>query len=103
MPVPGPDATPGQVVGAYIDAVNARDFDTANAIDARHGDLGRFSRPMQTHQVEMGEAVTEGTEAHVLFTADFSGGDGTVEDGSWGYYLERGDDGLWHITDAGVV
>ena len=104
LPVPGSDATPEQVVRAYIDAVNARDFDTANAIDARPGeDLGRFSRPRQTHDVEMGKTVTEGTQAHVLFNADFDGGDGTVEDGLWGYYLQRGDDGLWHITDAGVA
>lgn len=38
-----------------------------------------------------------------VFTADFDGGDGTVEDGWWGYVLQRGNDGLWHITDAGVV
>lgn len=102
--MPGPDATAEQVVRAYIAAVNARDFATANAIDARSGgDLGRFSRRMRTREVAMGKTVTEGTTAHVLFTAEFDGGDGTVEDGLWGYYLERGDDGLWHITDAGVV
>jgi hypothetical protein len=104
VPVPGPDATPEQVVRAYIDAVNARDFDTANSIDATPGDdLGRFSRPMQSHDVKMGKTVTEGALAHVLFTADFGGGDGTVEDGLWGYYLERGPDRLWHIIDAGVA
>jgi hypothetical protein len=100
---PGPGATPEQVVRAYIDAVNARDFDTANTIDARQGeDLGRFSQPMEAHDVEMGDTVTVGSEAHVIFTADFGAGDGTVEDGPWGYYLERGGDGLWRITDAGV-
>lgn len=102
--VPGLDATPAQVVRAYIEAVNARDFDTANVIDARPGeDLGRFSRPMRAHALQMGRTVTDGDTAHVLFSADFDGGDGTVEDGVWGYYLERGGDGLWHITDAGVV
>lgn len=103
--LPGPDATPEQVVTAYIDAVNARDFDTANDIDARPGtDLGRrFSRPMRTHVIQMKNTVAEGKEAHVVFTADFDGGDGTVEDGWWGYVLQRGNDGLWHITDAGVV
>jgi hypothetical protein len=101
---PGPDATPEQVVRAYLHAVNARDFETANAIDARSdGALGRFSRPVRAHDVEMGETVTEGDDAHVLFKADFRGGDGTVQDGWWGYYLERGSDGLWHITDAGVA
>ena len=50
----------------------------------------------------MGQTVTEGTAAHVFFTADFKGGDETVEDGLWGYQLERATDGLWHIIDAGV-
>ncbi len=46
VPVPGPQATPEQVVRAYVAAVNARDFTTANAIDARpDSDLGQFSRP----------------------------------------------------------
>ncbi|QNN52542.1 hypothetical protein [Nocardioides mesophilus] len=102
--VPGPDATPEQVVAAYLEAVDVRDFDTANAIDDRDGStLGRFSRPMQAHRVRMKETETHGASAHVLFTADFEGGDGTVEDGLWGYYLHRAGDGLWHITDAGVA
>ena len=102
--VPGRGASPKEVVIAYIDAVNARDFETANAIDARPGsDLGRFSRPMRTHLVRMEETVTAGAAAHVLFTADFVGGDGTIDDGLWGYYLDRGSDGRWHITDAGVA
>jgi hypothetical protein len=102
--LPGPDATPEQVVTAYIEAVNARDFDTSNAIDARPGlDLGRFSRPARTLAVRLEETVVDGFTAHVTLTADFEGGDGTVEDGLWGYYLERGRDGRWHITDAGVV
>ena len=101
---PGPDATPEQVVLAYIEAVNARDFETANRIDARPGeDHGRFSRPMQTHDVEQLRTLTEGGAAHVVFTADFDNTDGSLEDGPWGYHLERGDDGLWHITDAGVA
>lgn len=92
------------MVTAYIKAVNARDFDTANVIDSRPGsDLGRFSRPMETHDVQDIQTFTEGARAHVVFTADFDGGDGTVEDGPWGYYLERGENGLWHITDAGVA
>jgi hypothetical protein len=92
------------VVIAYIEAVNARDFDTANAIDARpRSDPGRFSRPMRTRLVRMEETVTHGAVAYVLFTADVDGGDGTIGDGFWGYYLNRGSDGLWHITDAGVA
>ena len=102
--IPGPDATPVQVVTAYLEAVNARDFDTANVIDARPGtDLERFSRPTQTHEVCMLGVRAEGDRVHVRFTADFDGGDATIEDGPWGYYLERRADGLWHITDAGVA
>lgn len=104
VPVPGRDATPEQVVRAYIEAVNARDFDTADAIDARtESHWGRFSRPMQTHAVRKVKSLHEGRAVHVVFTADFDGGDGTVEDGPWGYYLQRGSDGRWHITDAGVA
>ncbi len=104
VPVPGPDATPEQVVRAYIDAVNARDFDTANAIDGRPGDdLGRFSRPMQTHRVTRLKTFGDRGRAYVGFRADFDGGDGTVEDGWWGFYLERGNDRAWHITAAGVA
>jgi hypothetical protein len=85
--------------------VNARDFDTSNAIDARPGSkLRRFSlRPLQAHDVEMGETSGDDNHAHVLLTADVASGDGTVDDGLWGYVLKRGDDGLWHIVDAGVV
>ena len=104
--VPGRDATPEQVVIAYIDAVNARDFDTANAIDAPPGsDLGRFSRPGRTDHVRMGRTLGGATSAQVLFTADFRGGDGTLEgdDTVWGYLLDRGSDGRWHISDAGVA
>ena len=58
---------------------------------------------MRTDLVRMEETVTHGTAAHVVFTADLDGGDGTVDDGLWGYYLERDSDGRWHITDAGVA
>ena len=93
------------MVLAYIEAVNARDFDTANAIDDRPGsDLGWFSRPVRTDHVRMGRTLGGPNSAKVLFTADFHGGDGSLEgdDNLWGYLLDRGSDGLWHITDAGV-
>ncbi len=102
--VPGPEATPEQVVAAYLAAVNVRDFDTANAIEGRPGqDLAWFSRPMQSRGVKIEKTVKEGSRWHVLFQADFEGGDGTVQDGLWGYYLERDGDGQWQIVDAGVV
>ncbi len=103
VPVPGPEATPEQVVEACLDAVSARDFATANTIDARPDtDLERFSRPTHTTDVQVQDTRVEGERAHVLFTAEFDGGGGTIEDGPWGYYLERGSDGR-HITEAGVA
>ncbi len=102
--MPGPDSTPEQVIAAYIDAVSARDFETANVIDARPGsDLGRFSRPTRIQEAQGMKTLMEGEQAHVVFNADFDGGDGSVEGGPWGYYLERGNDGSWYIVDAGVA
>jgi hypothetical protein len=103
--LPGPDATPEQVVVAYIDALNARDFDTSNAIDSRpDSDLGRFGRPENMNDVKLRPTTTDGARAWVHFTADFSGGDGSMDRGrqSWGFILERGSDDRWHIVDAGV-
>ena len=102
VPVPGPGATPEQVVSAYLRALNARDFDTANAIDTTGPHLGRFSRALRARDIEVGPTTRDGRQAQVLFSADFSGSDGTLEDGQWGYVLERARDGRWHITDQGV-
>lgn len=105
--MPGPDATPEQVVRAYIKAVNARDFDTANVLDARpNSDLGRFSRPVQV--TGLSDVTTRDDLADrvsVVFKAEFSGTDSSMEDGRqwWGYLLERGADGRWHIVDEGVA
>lgn len=105
VPVPGAGASPETVVRAYIDAVNARDFDTANAI--RPGDrLGRFSRPMQISDLT---DVTTRDDVNgrvaVDFMADIHATDGSMEEGRqwWGYLLERSDDGHWLIVDAGVA
>lgn len=101
---PGPSATPEQVVKAYFDAIDARDFDTANTIDSRPGsDLGRFSRPRRADELRIGESSTNpvGT-AYVAFTADFSGGDGSIEDGGWGYFLEQDGNGRWAHRRRGV-
>ncbi|MFW6773560.1 hypothetical protein ACOACO_04700 [Nocardioides sp. CPCC 205120] len=101
VPLPGPDATPEEVVAAYAEAISARDFATSNAI-APHDDHDRFSRAGGIDIQEFHETVGTPTRPWVFFSADFSGGDGTLEDGVWGYFLERGDDGRWQIVDAGV-
>jgi hypothetical protein len=105
--VPTADASPETVVRAYLDAVNARDFDTANEIDARpDSDLGRFSRPVQI--TELSDVTTRDDtrgRVAVVFTAEFDGTDASMEDGrhSWGYVLDRGPEGGWRIVDAGVA
>ena len=106
VPAPGPQATPQQVVRAYVAAINARDFSTANAIDARpDSDLGQFSRPGRMNDLTTVSVSRESNRTHVVFKADFSGGDGSIPDGrqSWGYVLERGHDGRWVIVDEGVI
>ena len=101
IPTPDADATPAHVVRAYVSAVAARDFDTANAIDPRQdSDLGRFSRPMSMTDLELSATQMVGREAYVRFTADYHHSSGTLDDGQeWGYVLKRGADGLWHITE----
>lgn len=49
--------------------------------------------------------TVEGDRTHVVFNADFSGGDVSISDGRqwWGYVLERGGDGRWYIVDAAVT
>lgn len=56
-----------------------------------------------TNDFELVKITGDDTRAHVVFTADFEGGDETVEDGPWGCLLERNDKGLWRIIDAGVA
>ena len=101
---PGPDATPVQVVQAYVAAVAARDFDTANFINARPGsDLGRFSRPMYMDHLKVSGTQIVGREAYVRFTADYHRDNSLTDGQEWGYVLMRGRDEVWHITSAGVA
>lgn len=105
VPLPGRDATPEQVVTAYVDAVRVRDFETANAIDARpEPDLGRFSHPLTMTDIEILSERRVGGAAYVSFVADYKHSDASLTDGQrWGFVLERGSDDRWHITDAGVA
>ncbi|GAB3083848.1 hypothetical protein [Nocardioides zeae] len=104
--VPGPDATAEEAVEAYLDAVVARDFATANAIDGRPGDdLGRFSHPTEMHLVAVDGTVSDTCGSKVLFTADVENGDVSMPDGRtfWGICVSRDHDGIWRITDEGVA
>jgi hypothetical protein len=101
VPVPDADADPEDVVQAYIEALNERDFETANAIDAMdEPDLGRFSRVDEYEQVGDVRLNFEGRLAHVTFRAEHAGSSGRDW---WGYYLEKSDEGRWQIVDAGVA
>lgn len=91
---------------AFAAALNARDFETVDAIDARIDEApGRFSRTNRIDDIEINKVTEGGQRAHVVFTGDFSGWDASMGDGEtvWGYYLERADDGSWRIVDAGVA
>lgn len=104
--VPGPDARPEQVVLAYAAALNFRDFDTVDAIDARPEETpGRFTRTRRLDNVEIESVTGSGDYAHVTFYADFSGWDPSMADrrDRWGYVLQREEAGRWQIVDAGVV
>lgn len=106
IPMPGKRATPAQVVEAYIYALNARDYETSNAIfpTAAHAPRNLLSRweHIDLKRIENVEGDQK-RHAWVHFTADFSGGDGTLQDGLWGYVLQRDPNGYWRITDQGVV
>jgi hypothetical protein len=103
--LPGADATPEQVVTAYLEALNARDFSTSNEIDARsRSDHGLFSLPGRIRLERIDKVFVDGGQAHVTFHADFEGGDGSLSGRQlWGYYLDRDQGGRWQITDAGVA
>lgn len=101
--LPGPDAGPRDVAEAFVEAVAARDFDTARAIDATgHEDYGRFSRPATFRHVVWGETTDDGEKASVSLQADLEGGGGgPVYGGSWTFTLERYADGRWRVVGVG--
>ncbi len=101
--LPGPDAGPRDVAEAFVEAVAARDFDTARAIDATGDEgYGRFSRPATFRDVSWGDTTEDGETARVVLEADLEGGDGgPVYGGSWTFSLERHADGRWRLVGVG--
>ncbi|NNM46596.1 hypothetical protein [Knoellia koreensis] len=117
---PGPSATPEQVVRAYVDAVNARDFATANRIaGVEHMRYSRFDRAGRFDDLTItgADRITRASDGsrssgddyaqawHVRFTARQSGHDismgpeGTIQ---WGYVVVRNSGAQpWRIIDAG--
>jgi len=101
VPLPPDDASPEQVVTAYLDALAARDFETANAIDPRTH-LDRFSHPVTFVDVTGVRSQVNGDDAYVGFVATIENNDGSFNDRQpWGFTLER-DAGRWQIVEAGV-
>lgn len=107
IPAPGPNATPAQVVAAYVAAYNARDFDTSNAIDGRQrSDNGRFSRTGRWDDLDITrvDAMSQNrTWVRFTFTPHGIPGFESGDRQDFGLILQRQADGLWHIVDAGVV
>jgi hypothetical protein len=120
--VPAQDATPEQVVATYLDALNAHDCDTAEAVwtgeerdstaswcddvasltNIDIGDPGK-ERPRRSGQSTSEEAVGVG----VTFDLDWRlfHDDGSMPEGDtvWGYLLVRDSpDAPWRIFSEGV-
>jgi len=120
--VPAGDATPEQVVTAYLAAVVAHDCDTAEAVttrDAEDGaeswcdDVGRLTDvDVRDHVTERPEdsghsAPTEIVDVPVSFDVHWRlfHDDGSMEDGAttWGYLLVReSPHSRWRIFDQGT-
>ncbi len=118
--VPAADATPEQVVTAYLEALSAHDCDTAEAL------IGQGTTDVATTWCEDVDRLS-GIEVddHVMKPADGSGAkqvanvavrfdldwrrfhnDGSMDEGDtvWGYRLVRDTAGSpWRIVDQGVV
>lgn len=105
--MPSKTATPEQVVEAYIDAINARDYETSNALfpEAAGAPRGLFSGYERIELKSIDRVDGDKTDhAWVYFTADFKGGDGSLRDTDhWGYVLARTSDGHWYIVSQGVI
>ncbi|MCE1180212.1 MAG: DUF4829 domain-containing protein [Micrococcales bacterium] len=110
--MPPDDATPEQVVRAYVDAVHAKDCETADALfedgeGSWCGDIDITSLTVTSQSQERRE-TTSGAgpvieRVHVQITT--RGGDVSMPDGEhmWSYLLDRvGPNKAWRIYDQGV-
>lgn len=103
--VPPQTASPQTVVVAYFDALDARDFDTANALDDRPVTLHRYSLPgtwsdvrvlASTPQVDgTTQVLFEGVPKHI-------GGFESNQRTTYGLYLHKTSAG-WRIVSSGVA
>jgi hypothetical protein len=117
IPVPAPTAGPDDIIRAYVNAYNHRDFDTMNAL---YPSLRRFHQEYRYRAIgTMSDAkivgshhdITHGTHSPywavdvTLSYTHMHGVDIGYPPGpnGWTYYLQRiGPDHAWRIVDHGV-
>ena len=103
-------AGPRQVVQVYLEALEAKDFDTADELIAQSaGDDFQtwFSESLDISNVEVGRSVGNSTVGEVYVEAffDVEGADVSLPDGrtTWGFMLERlSGSPRWLIYDQGT-
>lgn len=119
--LPGPSATPGQVVRAYVNALDARDFATSNAMTSAHLDIHNhwWSRPGTIDDLHVSRAHLIGHlslayrdslasveddryAADVDTSVVFHGGDWPQGRQPWSFLLVRQHkDQPWTVLDMG--
>ena len=120
--LPAPDATQELVVATYLDALNAHDCDTAEALmteGAEHqarswcedvaslGDVGVLAHSRELPEWSGHAGTDEVVRVPVTFDLSWRPlhDDGSMDEGatSWGYLLMRdSEDSPWRIADQGV-
>ena len=112
VPMAADDAPPEQVVRAYVDAVHAKDCETADALVAEPSqswcgdvDITALTVTGTTREAKASEAGDGPTIERVWVDLTIRGGDETVPDGdlAWSYLLDRsGPGGAWRIYAQGL-
>lgn len=103
---PDDDATPAEVVRTYVDALNARDFETSNGLWVPPETNGVFSRPGRYDEFEItGVGPDVDGNVRVAFRyVSHGGGPGEPGEGpaTSAFILARtASDGPWRLIDAG--
>lgn len=92
----------------YIDAFEARDFSTAEALIEPAAQQAWFAERAQISNIKVGKVYTDPSSvshAEVAVTFNIQGADESRPDGAttWGYILERrGRSQRWMIHDQGT-
>lgn len=104
-------AGPRQVVQVYLDAFEARDFSTAEALiepAAQQAFQAWFAETPQISNIKVGKVYRDpssGSRVEVAVTFNIQGADESMPDGAttWGYILDRrGRSQRWMIYDQGT-